>query len=315
MRRIVVGILVLSLALRAIGDTITFHSGGSISGTIMQENSATITMLYGKSTMKIARSDVKSITRSPKPEPKKTTTTPTSVPVRLATMEQSVSALAQEQWATNLEEIAATVIDVGVLKNVPYKSFRCGADFEMNVYGDPDAPAGLEIGVYGELAKSDSAQSSCMKFMSKLLGDSTDIKILDSLDKNEDKVERKSLTFEITPPTAEDSYGGWWISVYSEDLLRKAMASDDELKAISQPRTVMQKPSQPKSEKPQPRPTSDIVVKPSSFDNVDWTEQEISKSRKLKPAANAPSSSGGSVYVRGYYKKDGTYVRPHTRKK
>lgn len=29
------------------------------------------------------------------------------------------------------------------------------------------------------------------------------------------------------------------------------------------------------------------------------------------PAAS--SSSGGSVYVKGYYRKDGTYVRPHTR--
>lgn len=28
----------------------------------------------------------------------------------------------------------------------------------------------------------------------------------------------------------------------------------------------------------------------------------------------APSSSGGPVHVKGYYRKDGTYVRPHTRK-
>lgn len=27
------------------------------------------------------------------------------------------------------------------------------------------------------------------------------------------------------------------------------------------------------------------------------------------------SSSGGRVYVRGYYRKDGTYVRPHTRRR
>lgn len=32
------------------------------------------------------------------------------------------------------------------------------------------------------------------------------------------------------------------------------------------------------------------------------------------PAADS-TSSGGTVQVKGYYRKDGTYVRPHTRKK
>lgn len=34
----------------------------------------------------------------------------------------------------------------------------------------------------------------------------------------------------------------------------------------------------------------------------------------ISPAPSA-TSSGGSVSVKGYYKKDGTYVRPHTRRK
>ncbi|WP_443946949.1 hypothetical protein ACJVDH_07525 [Pedobacter sp. AW1-32] len=31
------------------------------------------------------------------------------------------------------------------------------------------------------------------------------------------------------------------------------------------------------------------------------------------PSVNAGSASGGSVHVKGYTRKDGTYVRPHTR--
>lgn len=31
-------------------------------------------------------------------------------------------------------------------------------------------------------------------------------------------------------------------------------------------------------------------------------------------ASSTPSSSGGTVHVKGYYRKDGTYVRPHTRR-
>jgi len=33
------------------------------------------------------------------------------------------------------------------------------------------------------------------------------------------------------------------------------------------------------------------------------------------PSYSPPSSSGGTVHVRGYSRKDGTYVRPHTRSK
>lgn len=34
-----------------------------------------------------------------------------------------------------------------------------------------------------------------------------------------------------------------------------------------------------------------------------------------RPSAVKSHSTGGSVYVRGYYRKDGTYVKPHSRKK
>lgn len=315
MKRILAALSALALALCALGDTITFHSGGSISGTIMQENSSTITLLYGKSTMKIARSDVKSISRTPKVEPKKEVGTPAKAVARLSTMEGAISLLAQQTWATNLEEIAATVIDVGVLKNVPYKSFRCGADIEVNVYGDPDEPAGIEIGVYGERASSASAQSECMKYISQLLGDPVDAKLLDSLNKSEDKIERMSLTFEITPPTAEDAYGGWWISIYSEELLNKARATDAELKEIAQPRTVTKASTTPKDEKPKQIPQKEAENKSATPEHTGWTEQELSKSRKPKTSSSASSSSGGMVYVKGYYKKDGTYVRPHSRRK
>lgn len=41
------------------------------------------------------------------------------------------------------------------------------------------------------------------------------------------------FTFEITPPTADDAYNGWWISVYSEKQLNVSRASDNEMKLIS----------------------------------------------------------------------------------
>ena len=35
--------------------------------------------------------------------------------------------------------------------------------------------------------------------------------------------------------------------------------------------------------------------------------------RRLGGGSSASPSGGGSVHVRGYYRRDGTYVRPHTR--
>lgn len=46
-------------------------------------------------------------------------------------------------------------------------------------------------------------------------------------------------------------------------------------------------------------PASGVVVRtggPSTYETID-----------------GPTSTGGPVYVRGYYRRDGTYVRPHTR--
>ena len=40
---------------------------------------------------------------------------------------------------------------------------------------------------------------------------------------------------------------------------------------------------------------------------------KITKRKKKKKSHS--TYSGGTVHVKGYYRKDGTYVRPHTRKK
>ncbi|WP_188620300.1 SH3 domain-containing protein [Flavobacterium suaedae] len=37
--------------------------------------------------------------------------------------------------------------------------------------------------------------------------------------------------------------------------------------------------------------------------------------KKKKNKSSSYHSSGGTVHVKGYYRKDGTYVRPHTRRK
>jgi hypothetical protein len=160
---------------------------------------------------------------------------------RLAIFKTVLLILARQPWASDLRPIPATVIDKGMLRNVPYQSFRCKDDYEVNIYGDLAHPAGIEAGVYRKLVGDDSAKSNCVNFLAGVLGNSTDRDIVNRLDRGRDLKNRDGITFEITPPSAEDAYMGWWVSVYSERELNLARASDEELKNISVPKAEVAK--------------------------------------------------------------------------
>jgi hypothetical protein len=115
--------------------------------------------------------------------------------------------------------------------------------------------------------------------------------VLRSLKLSQDVKQRAGLTFEVTPETAEDAYGGWWVSVYDVPALDRSRASDQELKEITVRRDEVAK-----------APTVAAV-------GASWTPRDLSYARPVP----ASSSGGGSVYVRSYTRKDGTYVRQHYR--
>jgi hypothetical protein len=211
----------------AFADTLVFSNGRIISGTVLQTNDDDILLLTGYAAFNFSKSNIKEI----KIEPAETAQSLNTD--RIPDFKKVLLLLSQQPWATNLMPIPATVVDKGILRNVPYSSFRCGEDYEVNVYGDLDHPAGIEIGIYLKLLGDDSAKSNCMTFVSSLLNEPTDKAILQELDLKKDLKMRDELTFEITPPTAEDAYNGWWVSLYSEQKLNLARASDNELKAIS----------------------------------------------------------------------------------
>jgi len=242
---------------------------------------------------------------------------------RIPTWRTVVVGFAAERWARNISQIPATVIDVGVLRYVPYKSHRCADTFEINVYGDPDSPAGFEVGIVDPRDITPERQKDCLAFVSKMLGDPTDKKVLALLDAQEDVITRRGLTLEITPPTAPDAYGGWWISVYDETKLDSERASEAELAQITQAKAAKSTVS------PKERPNGQPSTQTSNDNPEDalshWSTSELTRARPTRnetpntrttaPTASPSTYSGGAVYVRGYLRKDGTYVRPHTRRK
>lgn len=180
------------------------------------------------------------------------------------------------------KQIPATVVDVGTLRFVPYVSYRIGENRELNVYGDLESPACVEIGLYKELRDSAQEQAKCMTLMRKLFPQMD----LISLRLSGGKSMKAGSVAEITPPDAPDSYDGWWISIYNLELLHKARGTSASI--------------------------SEVTVKAESSAAVtEWSKSEMAYAR---PSKSSPSG-GRSVYVRGYTRKNGTYVRSHSRSK
>ena len=160
---------------------------------------------------------------------------------RLPSAQAVLAKLRATELGKGLEQIPATVIEQGVLRRVPYLSHRAG-DVEVNVYGDPDAPVCVEIGLPGaDLAR----RAACRDALADLLPEAADRAALSGLDLAKGKTTRSGLSLEITPETAVDAFGMWWASAYDSAAIEAARASDGELKDLSQPRPADAKKSRP----------------------------------------------------------------------
>jgi len=283
-------------------DSLIFAKGDPMTGIVLQTNRDEVLFLTDFGMMRFALASLKAVKID---EVEATEIKSTN---RLPTFKTLLTLLSRQPWSTNLEQIPATVIDNGMLRYVPYVSFRCADDYEVNVYGDLTKPAGIEVGVYRKLLTQADAKENCLKLVSSALGQAADKQIITSLNLEKDQKVSAGLTFEITPPTDPDAYQGWWISVYDEAKINKARASEEEMKRITVSKQELARQAQ--------------VI-------GSWTKEEAAKARPYyapQTAATTQSSysdsssytqssysGGGSVYVRGYTRKDGTYVHSYTR--
>jgi hypothetical protein len=252
-------------------------NGQKIEGTLLQkeDGSSTVQLTYG--TVTVTSGDVASVeTSEPGPKPSVGTG-------RLAKWDHCLHSLvASRASAALITPIAATVIDKGIFRNVPYLSHRSG-DWEFNVYGDPDEPAGLELGITSRTPGLD-ARRHCLRVIAEFLNDPEDRTLLASLNLDRAKVERRGMIFEVTPATDEDAYGSWWISIYSVPLLEQQRASEKELARITTGR------GQP-------------AAAPAGGDVLRWKEHELKMARP-----DADGGQQGRVFLRGIHRKNGVYV-------
>src|SRR5687767_12058850 len=125
-------------------DTIKLKNGGSLEGVIVKEGDGAVVVRLKYATVTLDRGDIESI------EKKAAEDAPAAKALRLPRWDRCIEVVAARPWSGELRQIPATVIDKGVLKNVPYMSHKSG-NYEFNLYGDPDEPAAIEIGIAKEL--------------------------------------------------------------------------------------------------------------------------------------------------------------------
>lgn len=253
--------------------SVTLKNGEKIEGALLQdeEGQSLLQVSYGAVTL--ASGDVASM-KAVGPAPESPAGTG-----RLSTWSRCLRLAAAQPWGAPLMQVPATVVGTGVLRNVPYLSTRAG-NFEFNVYGDPDRPAGLEVGVYGSVY-SVPARRACLAALKAVLNDPADRAFLDTLSLAAAKETREGFVFEVTPPTAPDAFGGWWITVYDPAAIEAQRASEPELARITIQRAQI-------------RPAAGVAA---------WQPHELRLSRPAE-------SDAGRVYLRGVHRRDGAYVAP-----
>lgn len=178
-----------------------------------------------------------------------------------------------------LEEIPATLIDTGVFENLPYKSFRVNHDIELNIYGDPNDPAGIELGIYGRRAGDQKLRRFLRSYIAGYLTSTEEVAALYSLGLKEGSATAGMLTVEITPPGAPDAYGAWWISLYNKKNLAAARLDAREYATLV-------------------RPMDEVVGKDGKVLANAWSSDQ----------ADMMNKKGPMVIRRGFYRdKDGSF--------
>lgn len=275
------------------GDIILLKNGGKLEGVITHDKGDEVIVRLKYATVELDRSEIQEIIK------KEGAAGAAAAAARLPRWDKCVEAGAKQTWEGKWQQIPALVVEEGPLKNVPYMSFRSG-NFEFNLYGDPDAPAGVELGVYKDLLKNDAAKQKCIDTIAQMLGNPKDAEILKAIGLKETKKEREGMVFEITPDTAPDAYGGWWISVYDTALIDKARATQEELDRITATREEMERQAAEAKEEDRKRREAEAKAK-AILKKEEQDAKAAERQRQQEQAAQAAGSNTSSEYYDGYY--------------
>ena len=208
--------------------SLEFGNGHSLECTILQTSPTDFTIMHGFMVLRMPRSGVTAV------KDVDSKIAPTAE--RLASfgrLQDSHCVCRGTTLGIDFQQIPATVIDNGVLRNVPYKSFRAGQDYEINIYGDPVAACWFRDRRSRRPLERGERQAKLHCIHLQSTARPADREAVRGLSLEKGKNVHNGITFEVTPPSDPDAYGGWWVSAYNEVVLNSVRANDKEMESIT----------------------------------------------------------------------------------
>lgn len=259
-------------------DSIVLKDGRTVRGIILRNTAGSVLLQEAYSENEYPKSDIVRILDEADIG---TESTRVFAPGELPPWRVLVNDLRLDDAVGQLRQIPATTIDEGVFRDVPYLSFRVNDLIELNIYGDPDAPAGVEFGAYGGLRSKKKVHEELRSFVAGYMGSRAGIGALYSLPFTGGSKQVGDVVVEITPPDAPDAYGGWWISVFNPRKLDEVRMDEEEYRALT-------------------RDPGEIVRRDGRVVDAAWTDDDLS--------AMLRAVGGGPLLARGFRRDaDGTF--------
>lgn len=256
-------------------DTIQLTSGKTLRGLIVKQTNSgvTIQLPYGEQTIKN-----EDIVRIRNVDDDEMWFTRVLTPGALPPWRIIANDLRNQDEIKTFQQIPATGVDNGMFKNVPYISFRANQFIELNIYGDPDDPAGIELGIFGSRRSSKETHQILRQFLGSYLTTTDEIRALYSMNQKGDLRKVGPISIEITPPDAPDAYGAWWISFFNEKKLNKIRLSDAAYAKLTMP-------------------VDEVVDKKGQAKILEWETRDVNRSSRAKKERKT-----GRLFFDGFYR-------------
>jgi len=261
-------------------DEVTMNDGTELHGLILQNTPDVVVIQTDTGEARIPKEYIRRIDDAPNGEAVFADIVPRD---ELPSWRSVVHDLRTNDSVRRFEQIPPTAIDKGLLRNIPYLSFRANNKWEFNVYGNPDKPVAIEFGLFGAERPGDKQRQLFREFIAGHLQDKNQIRALYSLSPQKRNARGGKLAFRLIRPGDPDSYGGTWIVVYRPDLLPGARLADKAYAALTRPFEAVNNP--------------DGSLRADKIEeNVNWLD------RAMK------ALTGQTPQVRGFYRdKDGVF--------
>jgi len=181
-------------------------------------------------------------------------------------------------------QIPATTVTIGNFRNVPYLSFLVNRDIQLNIYGDPNRPAGVELGIYGSRKNNVKLHETLRAYFAGFLGSREEVAALYKIGLKEGKATAGTISFEVTPPTAPDSEGAWWVSLYNLKSLAAVRLPKAKYDALT-------------------KPPGEVIDRDGRIIAKGWTKNDLKETDRLKTL-----QGNRKILLRGFYRdKNGDF--------